>query len=121
MTNKPDIPLKTLGKLVVAKRGNRGLRDTAAEIGVSHGTLSRIENGLLPDLETFRKVCLWLNVDPGLVLGCKSEPTGTTSKPRAHVHFRKDSEITPEAAQALAQLILAGERALRILDENGEI
>lgn len=50
------------------KRGDRGLREVANEIGISHATLSRIENGKLPDIETFKKICEWLNVDPGVIL-----------------------------------------------------
>jgi hypothetical protein len=30
--------------------------------------LSRIENGTLPDLETFSKICLFLKLDPAKIL-----------------------------------------------------
>jgi transcriptional regulator with XRE-family HTH domain len=36
------------------------LRDAAREIGTSSATLSRIERGRLPDIETFFKCCKWL-------------------------------------------------------------
>jgi transcriptional regulator with XRE-family HTH domain len=58
------------------KRGDRGLREVANEIGISHATLSRIENGKLPDIETFKKICEWLNVDPGVMLGVKEQKEG---------------------------------------------
>ena len=48
--------------MIKSKRGNRGLRDTAKEIGTSSPTLSRIENGNLPDIDTYLKICTWLDV-----------------------------------------------------------
>lgn len=45
-----------------------GLREAAAEIGISFATLSRIENSKIPDLLTYAKVCKWLNVDMNLFL-----------------------------------------------------
>src|SRR5207253_9358400 len=52
-----------LAALIKTKRGNRGLREIAQEIGdVSPSTLSRIENGKLPDMDTFLRICDWLHV-----------------------------------------------------------
>jgi UDP-N-acetylglucosamine 1-carboxyvinyltransferase len=54
-----------LAMLLKAKRGERGLRDIAREIGnVSPATLSRLENGKMLDVETFLHVCDWLAVNP---------------------------------------------------------
>ena len=50
------ITLQNLGTIVRRKRGNQGLRATAAEIGTSAPTLSRIESGKMPDLQTFGKI-----------------------------------------------------------------
>lgn len=91
------------------KRGDRGVRETAVEVGISPATLSRVERGYLPDLETFGKVCRWLDVDPGEVLGVK--PAGERMR-KVAVHFRKDRELAPKTARALAELILAAQRAL---------
>jgi transcriptional regulator with XRE-family HTH domain len=97
--------LEQLGRKLVIHRGERGIREVAKEIGVSPATLSRVERGLMPDVDTFTKICNWLNVDPGEVLGTKPH---TISAPiAAAVHFRKDQAVAPETAQALAQLILA--------------
>lgn len=38
------------------------LRDIGSKIGVGYATLSRIERYGMPDLETYAKVCNWLNV-----------------------------------------------------------
>ena len=101
--------LAKLGPLTRERRGDRGLREAAKEIGVSPATLSRIENGQVPDLETFQAVCKWLAVDPGIFLGGTS---GTQRKAVAQVHFKKDGATNEKTAQALAELILAADRAL---------
>lgn len=41
------------------------LRSIGAVIGVSASTLSRIDNGMTPDMETFMSVCAKLNLVPG--------------------------------------------------------
>lgn len=110
------LTLQTLGRKLLEKRGDRGIREVAAEIGVSPATLSRVERGHLPDLETFRKICGWLGVDPGEVLGVKAAATAT---PKAAVHFKKDRSLEPKTAQALAQMILAAQRALMASEGTG--
>ncbi len=105
----PAPTLQTMGRLLSERRGDRGIREVAKEIGISHATLSRVERGLLPDLETFRKVCAWLELDPGEVLRIKPK---APSAPTVAVHFKKDSALAPATAQALANLILAAQRAL---------
>ena len=104
--------LQTLGRMLKEKRGGQGIRKVAAEIGISHATLSRVERGFLPDLETFRKICEWLDVDPGKVLRVKSARS-EPGQPTVSVHFRKKSSVAPETAQALANLILAAQRAMQ--------
>ncbi len=110
------IPLQKLARLIAEKQGDKGIREVAKEIGISHGTLSRVKREYMPDLETFQKICLWLKVDPGEMLGMKS--TLQTSLPSVSVHFKKDQVIAPETAQALAQMILAAQRALIFLEER---
>ena len=63
------LTLESLGRLVAKKRGDRGIRAAASEIGISPSTLSRVENGHLPDLENYRKICAWLGIDPANVVG----------------------------------------------------
>lgn len=103
------LTLQTLGRKLLEKRAGRGIREVAAEIGVSPATLSRVERGHLPDLETFGKVCKWLGIDPGEVLRVKPS---VTTRPKVAVHFRKDRELAPRTARALAELILAAQRAM---------
>jgi len=106
--------LKNLGTFVAEKRGKLGIRVTAAKIGLSAATLSRVENGHLPDLENFQKICRWLKVDPSSILGFDTE---ATDRPVAAVHFRKKQTMKLETATALADLILAAQRALIAREE----
>jgi len=108
------ITLQTLGKKIADKRGRTGVRATAQEIGISHGTLSRLERGYLPDFSTFQKVCTWLGINPNDVLGVQ---TVSEQGPKVAVHFRKKDALAPETAQALAQMILAAQRALSKMDQ----
>lgn len=105
------VTLEGLGRLVVKKRGEKGIRAAAKEIGISSSTLSRVENGHLPDLENYRKICVWLGVDPSTIVGQADRGTHTNV---ARAHFKKDSEIQQETAHALAELILAAQRAIEI-------
>lgn len=103
---KPN--LRNIGSLLLTRRNGRGIREIAREIGISPATLSRVENGRLPNIEAFRKICDWLQVDMGEVFGArdvssKSTPDNPSS---IFVHLRADKIQTPEVAQALADMIL---------------
>jgi transcriptional regulator with XRE-family HTH domain len=104
-------------KLLSEKRAEKGVREFARELGISPATLSRIERGKLPDLETFEKICSALKIDPAEMLEVNSvKPKPTGSKPQFSepaVHFRADAHYTLEAAQDLAALILAAQEFVR--------
>ena len=85
------------------------MREAAKEIGVSPATLSRVENGKVPDLDTFGKVCAWLGDDPAVYLGL--EPHGV-AVPRAQVHFKKGAAIEQDSAIALSAMIMLAQKAL---------
>lgn len=110
-----EIRTHVLARKITQKRGKRGVREVAKEIGISHATLSRIERGYLPDLETFGKVCKWLQVDPGEVLGIK--PTGT-AMPTVGVHFKKEQTLKLTTAQAFGKMILAAQRAMIAMEQQ---
>jgi transcriptional regulator with XRE-family HTH domain len=112
----PKLTLETLARLAGEKRSDVGVRAAAKEIGISPATLSRVERGYLPDLETFGKICKWLDVDPGQVLCITASPPST---PRVAVHFKKQATLSPSTAQALAQMVLAAHRAWLVTDNEG--
>ena len=108
MKQMKKLTLETIGRRLAEKRGDVGVRATAKEIGVSPATLSRVERGHLPDLDTFGKICRWLKVDPGQVLGITPQAPG---RPQVAVHFKKDATLSPRTAKALAKMVLAAHRA----------
>ena len=114
------VTLHNLGTIVRNKRGARGLRAVAADIGTSAPTLSRIESGKMPDLQTFGKLCRWLEVDPASLLDI-SPPSLATEQPRlATAHLRANREIAPETASALARAIIHAQKMLADLPESAD-
>lgn len=109
-----QLNIRVLAERVRSKRASQGIRATAQEVGISPATLSRVENGGIPDLETFGRVCRWLGDDPARYLRL----TPPTSQPsRVQVHFKKDAAIKPETAAALSQMILLANKMLREEEE----
>ncbi|QOZ24018.1 helix-turn-helix domain-containing protein [Bradyrhizobium sp. CCBAU 51753] len=109
------LTIEEFGRLVAAKRGSRGIRSAAAEADVSPATMSRVENGHMPDLKTFAALCKWIERDPREFLGM--ETTDTHDTRRAVVHFKKKKTVQVETAKALGELILAAQRALRARED----
>lgn len=107
--------LENLGRIVRARRGERGVRAVATEIGISHSTLSRVEQGHLPDLENYQKICAWLGLEVAAVTGIARSKSGATVP---QVHFRKKRLVSPETAHALAQMILAAQALLSQQDHE---
>jgi transcriptional regulator with XRE-family HTH domain len=105
-----SLPIDELGRLIARKRGARGIRAAAAEAQVSSATLSRVENGNMPDLVTFAKICRWLEVDPREFLGVDITRSNSDM---AVAHFRKKKTVSQETAVALGELILSAQRAMR--------
>jgi transcriptional regulator with XRE-family HTH domain len=114
----PRLTLHAVALKLIEKRGDRGVREIARQIGTSPATLSRVERGHLPDLETFGKICRWLGIDAGEVLGTRQENFRPVVS--AYTHFRKDQAVDPVTAAALADLIIKAHEALVLLDESDE-
>src|SRR5260370_19141682 len=97
-----SLSIEDFGRLLAAKRGGRGVRAAALEAGVTHSTFSRVENGHMPDLKTFAKLCKWLARDPreffGIVL---PQPNPTT--PRAAHPFKQNKTDHLVTAKELAE------------------
>ena len=108
--------LLRLGAQLRERRGGRGIREVAKEIGVSPATLTRIEAGRLPDLLTFRKICEWLKTNPAEILGIPNQQTRENpvqeAPSEAAVHLRADQALPEVAASDLANLIVFAHREL---------
>ena len=111
-----SIKIDLLARKIEQRRAGKGIRTAAIEVGVSPATLSRVENGKVPDLETFSRICRWLGEDPAVYLGIES--VERSSAPTARVHFKKGVAIKKDSAKALGELILAAQQAL--LEEDFE-
>jgi DNA-binding Xre family transcriptional regulator len=120
-----QVAVDKLAALIKAKRGRKGLRETAVEIGeISASTLSRIEKGKMPDLDTFLRLCDWLDIQPNELINgiAKRDPTSgekaipmpdDMSTPEiVEAHLRADKELDPETAEALANMVRSAYRAV---------
>lgn len=102
-----------LANLVRSKRGNRGLRETAKEIGnVSPSTISRVENGKTPDMDTFLALCDWLEVLPTELINNTEEKKQSDTLEAIEIQLRADKNLEPAIADALASLVKAAYKDL---------
>ncbi|WP_411815979.1 helix-turn-helix domain-containing protein [Hyphococcus sp. DH-69] len=109
-----SLTIENLKNLVAERRGTLGVRAAAKEIGISPSTLSRIENGHVPDLVTFAAICQWLGKDPNQFLGMRP---ASSSESAATVHLRKKKTTSMDTATALGGMIIRAQEALRDLEE----
>ncbi len=96
------IDSEKLSSMVKSKRGKMGLRAAGVEIGISAPTLSRIEQGNLPDIETYVKICEWLGVKTDYFTG-----TISNESPQSTVtaSLRADKTLPQETVEALINMI----------------
>jgi transcriptional regulator with XRE-family HTH domain len=89
------------------KRADKGLRVLANEINVSAATLSRIEQGKVPDVDTFIRICKWLNVatDTFIAEASNSINDVVSSKDQVVAHLRADRELSKDTVEFLIRLI----------------
>lgn len=102
-----------LANLVRSKRGSRGLRETAKEIGkVSPSTISRVENGKTPDMDTFLALCDWLEVPPAELMKNTDNQEDLNTPDKIAMQLRADKNLDPAIADALASLVKAAYKDL---------
>lgn len=87
--------IEDLGSMLARRRGNMGVRAAAREIGISPTTLSRIENGHVPDIGTLDKVCAWLG----------EETSRFTGVGNLQIAFKNRKAVPKATARSLANLI----------------
>jgi hypothetical protein len=72
----------------------------------------RVENGRIPDLTTFGKICRWMEVDPASFLDYRrpnpsaSAADDVVQPVQISAHLRVDQTPKPETIQALSKMIL---------------
>lgn len=93
--------------MLKSKRGEKGLRAIAQEIGgVSASTLSRIEQGKVPDVDTFIKICSWLGVSTEEFSSEESNISNKiSSKDLILSQLRADRTLSQKTIEALAEMI----------------
>ena len=105
---KSNLNAERLANLVRSKRGSRGLRETAKEIGnVSPSTISRVENGKTPDMDTFLALCNWLEIPPAELMKNTEDEEDLSTPEAIAIQLRADKNLDPAIANALASLVKA--------------
>ena len=104
-----ELNTEKLSAAVNAKRGDTGLRDTAKAIGnVSPATLSRIEQGKLPDVETFLRLCRWLGRAPSEFTSgppAQASLRANSTSELIESQLRADRSLPPATTKALIEMI----------------
>jgi transcriptional regulator with XRE-family HTH domain len=117
MSQSSPVDSQKFSAMLKTKRAGRGLRVVAEEIGdVSASTLSRIEQGNVPDLETFMRICEWLGVSADEFRPQNASEAREPSEV-IEAHLRADRTLPPDAIDALSQMIRFAYKAAK----NGNI
>lgn len=113
----PD-SLDDLGPLVAQRRADLGLslREASAKSGIPPATISRIEQGRAPDLDTFRRLVEWLGLPPERFFH-SSERTASTPDVIGE-HLRLDPSLAPQDAEKIADLVRAMYESLQHQDRQ---
>src|SRR5690349_19084591 len=90
-----------------AHRGELGLREAASQIGdVSASTLSRIENGKLPDMDVYLRLCDWMGVEPHTFFIYEQHEDVEPNTPEIiEALLRADKNLDASTAEALAKMV----------------
>ena len=104
---------KKFAAMVRARRGELGLRDAAATISeitgkISPATLSRVEQGKAPDVDTFLRICTWLHADPSDFAMKQSKNSTAGKRGTLEIvegHLRADKALSPKATDAIVDMI----------------
>ncbi|MEL6445670.1 MAG: helix-turn-helix transcriptional regulator [Bacteroidota bacterium] len=115
-------------KLAAALRDKRSKNDlrvraAAKEIGdVSPSTLSRVEQGNLPDLDTYLRLCRWLERSPEyFATGTHARPSNEVRLPDdVIVQLRADRTLDERTRDALVTMIRTAYAAAKRGDIDDE-
>ncbi|MDR1678656.1 MAG: helix-turn-helix domain-containing protein [Prevotellaceae bacterium] len=95
-----------LATMLKNKRNNKGLRAVSQEIGdVSFATLSRIEQGKVPDVDTFIRICKWLGVSTDtFIIGAENLESASTQD-KVIAHLRAEKTLSKDTVNMLIKMI----------------
>lgn len=99
------LDMQMLSDLVRTRRGNRGLREIAPGIRVSPATISRVERGAVPDLETFLALCDWLEIPPRELIRNTNSQVATDNFDSIRAMLLGDCKLDPTIVDALIILL----------------
>jgi transcriptional regulator with XRE-family HTH domain len=106
-----QIDLEALVAALDAQRKARGLswRQVAKEAAVSASTLTRMQQGKLPDVNTFGALVQWLHIpaERFMVQGQRVHKKSPDPMAVASTLLRGKREVSPRAARALEELVQA--------------
>lgn len=116
-----EIDVTALAESIQLRRKDKRLtvRAAAEEMEhVSHSTLSRVERGNLPDLDTYMRICRWLSVDPSYFSILPSDDSAQKrdsilQKQDIITHLRADKLLTQQTREALITMIEVAYAAAR--------
>ncbi|HAO09291.1 MAG TPA: XRE family transcriptional regulator [Chryseobacterium sp.] len=95
-----------LAGMLKNKRADKGLRTVAQEIGgVSFATLSRLEQGKVPDVDTFIRICKWLDVTTDTFIIGDSKKKSISTKEQVVAHLRAERELSKDVVNMLIKMI----------------
>jgi len=100
----PD-PLEQLGPELTKRRRKLGLslREAADASGIPFATLARVEQGRMPDLETFRRLVAWLGLPPDQFFTVTARTENTPDAIAGHL--MADPALPPQAADRIAAVV----------------
>ncbi len=100
----PD-PLGQLGPELAKRRRDLGLslREAAEASGVPFATLARVEQGRMPDLETFRRLLGWLGLPPDRFFTSTERAESTPDSIAGQL--LADPALPPQAADRIAAVV----------------
>ena len=100
------VDIETLQTRIKQQRKELGLslRAAAEQAEVPFNTLARVEKGHLPDLANFRRIVLWLGLNPEQFFQPPRVRTENTPDLIAH-HLMRDPNLSDAAADKIASLV----------------
>ena len=107
MSSQLDMDLFTA--YLKSRRGAMGLREAVLDIGdISPATLSRIENGRIPDMDVFLRLCDWIGLPAETFLKREADISDAPKTIEViEAHLRADRNLDSDAAEAIAKMVKA--------------